>query len=171
MRLFFALWPEEVTQQAWQETLAPYLAPLGGRRLPARNLHLTLAFLGEVRGDRMNALLRLGDDLAHDAITLRFNRIEYWKKAGLACLRPDTTPPALARLAGQLNTGLQLADFAPDSRAFKPHVTLVRNVVVPAASLPVWPVLEWQAPTLALVRSRTDTDGSEYAVLHAWPLY
>lgn len=170
MRLFFALWPDAATQQYWQETLAPYLAPLGGRRLPARNLHLTLAFLGEVRGDRMNELLRLGNDLDTPAVALRFDRIEYWKKPGLACLRPDETPPALTRLAGQLATGLQLAGFAVEARAFKPHVTLLRNVAVPAASLPVWPVLEWQAPALALVRSRVDVDGSDYAVLHRWPL-
>jgi 2'-5' RNA ligase len=171
MRLFYALWPDAATQLTWQETLAPFLAPLGGRRLPARNLHLTLAFLGEVRGDRMNELLRLGDDVAHAGVALRFDRIEYWKKAGLACLRPDAIPPALARLAGQLHTGLELAGFAPEARAFKPHVTLARHVAVPAAQLPVWPVLEWQAPALALVRSRTDPEGSEYAVQHSWPLH
>ncbi|MCD6060792.1 MAG: putative 2-5 ligase [Moraxellaceae bacterium] len=170
MRLFFALWPDAPTQQAWSETLAPYLAPLGGRRIPARNLHLTLAFLGEVRGDRMNELLRLGGDLDTPAFTLRFDRIEYWKKAGLACLRAGDTPPSLARLGGQLATGLQLAGFPVETRAFKPHVTLLRNVAVPTPSLPVWPVLEWPVPALALVRSRTDPDGSEYAVLHEWPL-
>jgi len=170
MRLFFALWPEAATQQSWLEQLAPYLAPLGGRRLPAQNLHLTLAFLGEVRGDRMNELLRLGDDLGRDRLALRFDRIECWKKAGLACLRPAATPPALARLAGQLATGLRMAGFAVEARSFKPHVTLARHVAVPAPSLPVWPVLEWRAPVLALVRSRLEADGSDYALLQEWPL-
>lgn len=170
MRLFFALWPDAFTQQSWFSELAPFLAPLGGRRVPAANLHLTLAFLGEVRGDRMNELLQLGDDLASTAIALRFDRIEYWKKAGLACLRPTETPAALARLAGQLNTGLQLAGFSLESRSFKPHVTLARHVDVRASSLPVWPVLEWQAPALALVRSRLTPEGSDYSVLREWPL-
>ena len=58
MRLFFALWPEPDTQRRWHEELASYVKPLGGRRVPAENLHLTLAFLGEVPGTRINALLR-----------------------------------------------------------------------------------------------------------------
>jgi 2'-5' RNA ligase len=170
MRLFYALWPDPDTQQHWHEELSPFLAPLGGRRVPAANLHLTLAFLGEVRGDRMNELLRLGGDVASSPVALRFDRIECWKKAGLACLRPAETPPALTRLAGQLNTGLQMAGFAVEARSFKPHVTLARDVAVVAPSLPVWPVLEWRAPALALLRSRLTPEGSEYALLHEWPL-
>lgn len=170
MRLFFALWPDTPTQLSWHAELAPYLAPLGGRRVPAANLHLTLAFLGEVRGDRMNELLRLGDDLATDALLLRFDHLEYWKRPGLVCLRTPDTPPALARLAGQLGTGLDMAGFAVERRQLRPHVTLARDVPVSMASLPVWPVLEWQVPAVALVRSRLGPEGSDYAVLHEWPL-
>jgi 2'-5' RNA ligase len=170
MRLFFALWPDVQTQHAWHDGLAPYLAPLGGRRMPAANLHLTLAFLGDVRGDRMSELLRLGDDLASGALSLRFDHLEYWKKPGLVCLRTADTPPALARLAGQLGTGLDMAGFAVERRQFKPHVTLARDVPVGMASLPVWPVVEWQVPAVALVRSRLAAGGSEYAVLHEWRL-
>ena len=138
--------------------------------MPAANLHLTLAFLGEIAGDRMNDLIRLGDDLPTDAIALRFDRIESWKGARVACLRPARVPPALERLAGQLATGLQMAGVALESRHFKPHVTLARQTTIPAASVPVWPVLEWQVPVLALVRSRLSPGGAEYAVLHEWPL-
>ncbi len=143
---------------------------LGGRQLPMANLHMTLAFLGEVPGDRVNALIALGNDLPRDAIHLRFDRIECWKKPELAALRPAETPVALTRLVGQLNTGLRLAGFVPDSKVFRPHVTLARHVTTSAPSLPVWPVIEWQVPALVLVRSRLSQEGSEYAVLHEWPL-
>lgn len=170
MRLFFALWPDAPTQLEWQRAVAPLLASLGGRCVPAVNLHLTLAFLGEVRGDRMNELLRLGDDIDRRPVTLRFDRIEYWKKPGLACLRPTDVPVALERLAGQLQTGLALAGFAVEHRHFKPHVTLSRDVPIATASLPVWPVLEWSAPAIVLVRSRPGPAGADYAVLYEWPL-
>lgn len=170
MRLFFALWPTPATQKSWHHDLGPWLDPFGGHRVPAANLHLTVAFLGEIAGDRMNDLIRLGDDLPTDAITLRFDRIESWKNARVACLRPTQSPVALERLAGQLATGLRMAGVVLESRHFKPHVTLARQTTIPAASLPVWPVLEWQVPALALVRSRLSPAGSEYAVLHEWPL-
>lgn len=170
MRLFFALWPDVVTQQQWHDELAPLLRSLGGRRMPAANLHLTLAFLGEVPGSRLGELLQLGDDLPHEPVDLRFDRIESWKAARLACLRPASVPQSLTRLHGQLMTGLQLAGFPVEARSFKPHVTLSRQVVIPADSLPVWPVLEWRAPMLALVRSETGPDGSHYHVVGEWPL-
>lgn len=171
MRLFFALWPDAATQQQWHRELSPYLSPLGGRAIPAANLHLTLAFLGEQPGDRVNTLIGLGDDLSSQSLALRFNSIECWKNAGLACLRPAETPAALTRLQGQLHTGLQMAGFPVEARSFKPHVTLARNIAVVAPSLPVWPVLEWQPPALALLRSRLTPEGSDYAVLHEWPLH
>lgn len=170
MRLFFALWPDAATQQQWHDTLAPYVRPLGGRRVPAASLHLTLAFLGEVPGSQLNALLRLGDDLPGDPVNLRFDRIESWKSAGLACLRPAQVPTTLSRLQGQLMTGLQLAGFRAEGRAFRPHVTLSRQIVIPAESLPVWPVVEWQVPTIALVRSELSPEGSHYHLVGAWPL-
>lgn len=170
MRLFFALWPDPGTRKAWHDGLAPYVMPLGGQRVPAGNLHLTLAFLGELPGSRINALLALGDDLPHDPVTLRFDRIESWKKPGLACLRPTDTPAALVRLVERLHAGLAQAGFPVEARHFKPHVTLSRQIVIPAASLPVWPVVEWQVPVLALVRSELTPDGPIYHVVADWPL-
>lgn len=170
MRLFFALWPESSSSKQWQHDLALSSQLLGGRRMPMANLHMTLAFLGEVPGDRVNALIALGDDLPRDAISLRFDRIECWKKPELACLRPTESPVALTRLVGQLNTGLRMAGFPLEGKAFKPHVTLARHVTTSSPSLPVWPVIEWQVPAIALVRSRLTPEGSEYAVLHEWAL-
>lgn len=170
MRLFFALWPEPDTQQRWHEDLAGYVKPLGGRRVPAENLHLTLAFLGDVPGTRINALLQLGDDLPVDPFSLRFDRIESWKKPALACLRPTEAPAALTRLVGHLQTGLRQEGFAVEARAFKPHVTLSRDIVIPADSLPVWPVLEWPVDLIALVRSERAAEGARYHVVGCWPL-
>ena len=169
MRLFFALWPDTLTQQRWHDDLANYVKPLGGRRVPAANLHLTLAFLGEVPGTRINSLLQLGDDLPADPFTLRFDRIESWKKPALACLRPADVPAPLTRLVGLLQTGLRLEGFGLDARAFKPHVTLSRDIVIPADSLPVWPVLEWSADRIALVRSERTAEGAHYHLVGRWP--
>lgn len=170
MRLFFALWPTPVTRQSWHHSLSPYLPPLGGHAIPAGNLHLTLAFLGEVAGDRVNEIIRLGDGLPADAVALRFDHIECWKSGRLASLCPGMMPDALTRLVRQLNTSLKLSGFTVQSRSFKPHVTLVRHIAVIEPSIPVWPVMEWQAPAIALVRSRLAAEGSQYAVLHEWLL-
>ena len=170
MRLFFALWPDSDTQQLWRESFASYVKPLGGHRTLAANLLLTLAFLGKVPGTRINTLLRLGDDLPHDPFTLRMDRIESWKKPSLACLRPAAVPEELTRLVGCLHAGLEREGFNLEARSFKPHVTLARNIIIPAETLPVWPVVEWPVAMLALVRSEPAPEGSIYNVVGEWSL-
>ena len=121
-------------------------------------------------GTRINTLLRLGDDLPHDPFTLRMDRIESWKKPSLACLRPAAVPEELTRLVGCLHAGLEREGFNLEARSFKPHVTLARNIIIPAETLPVWPVVEWPVAMLALVRSEPAPEGSIYNVVGEWSL-
>lgn len=169
MRLFFALWPHPEQQRDWFNATGSLLQPWGGRRLPAESLHLTLHFLGEVAADRAPALTQLGADVAREAVALRFDHIEAWGKADLACLRAADTPE-LTRLVGTLGTGLDLAGFAVERRRFKAHITLARKLDHHSGSLPLWPVLEWRADTLALVRSRLTPAGPDYSPIASWSL-
>lgn len=170
MRLFFALWPETATQIEWFHATSTLLAALGGRAQPASNLHLTLHFLGEISADRVGVLSRLGADAAREPFSLSFNKIECWGKADLACLRASEEPAALTRLVGNLSTGLQMAGFSVEKHRFKPHVTLARKLKHHEAGLPLWPTLDWHAGTLALVRSRLSSEGSEYEPIATWDL-
>ena len=169
MRLFYALWPEPDTQRHWLQASAAALTSLGGQPLPAASLHLTLQFLGETRADRVPALIRLGDDVAGAALSLRFDRIECWGRGDLACLRAES-PAELLRLVGHLGHGLQTLGLAPDPRRFKAHVTLARRLQHAAPSLPLWPPLDWQATTLALVSSRLAAEGPSYHAVARWSL-
>ncbi len=170
MRLFFALWPNTATQQHWLSSTDSLIKPLGGKQIPASNLHLTLHFLGEVDGSRTSSLQRIVDYLQPQDIILRFDKIECWRKADLACLRASQEPPALVNLVNQLGQGLQRAGFTVEKRAFKAHVTLARRLQFCTEHLPVWPSLEWQANSLALVRSRLTPEGSIYTPISQWEL-
>ncbi len=170
MRLFFALLPDAATQMEWIYATQPIINTLGGKPQPSANLHLTLHFLGEVAADRVGALSQLGADVAHKTIALRFNKIECWGKADLACLRPHEESIELTRLVGHLNTGLQMAGFEVEKQRFKPHVTLARKLKHHEAALPIWPVLEWRAERLALVRSRLSPEGAAYEPIAEWNL-
>ena len=170
MRLFFALWPDDASQQHWLYATDTFIKALGGKPQPASNLHLTLHFLGEVDGSRVNTLTQLGNDAAAETIALRFNRIECWHKADIACLRPDNDPPALSQLVSTLAIGLKRAGFALEKHQFKSHVTLARHLTHHEPALPLWPVLQWQADTLALVRSRLTPNGAVYSPIAQWPL-
>ncbi len=169
MRLFFALWPDPATQHAWLDAAAPALTMLGGRPLPAADLHLTLQFLGDTRPDLVKALMRLGDDVAGPAIALCLDRIECWGGADLACLRMDA-PPELQRLVGNLALGMQDLGLSPDARRYKPHVTLARRLQHVMPAMPLLPALNWRAGTLALMSSRNPEGGPRYRPLATWEL-
>lgn len=124
MRVFIALdLPAPLIHDL--ERLQDRLPP--GRRVPAENLHLTLAFLG----DQPDAAL----ESVHDALdTLQAAPIEItlgeaavfggsWGQA--IALRADGGQ-ALQILHDRVLARLRGADIAPERRRFRPHVTLVR---------------------------------------------
>ena len=47
-RLFFALWPDSAVRAVLQASCQAVTVSCGGRPVPPRNYHLTLAFLGQV---------------------------------------------------------------------------------------------------------------------------
>ncbi|MCC6719272.1 MAG: RNA 2',3'-cyclic phosphodiesterase [Acetobacteraceae bacterium] len=126
MRLFVGLdLPWETRQR---------LAQLGGggvpgaRWVPIENYHLTLRFIGEVPKFRAEEI-----DIALDALRARRFSLELAGVGTFAKAGRDTTlwigvagNPALAHLAGKIETALQRAGLPPERRRFRPHVTLAR---------------------------------------------
>ncbi|PTQ89606.1 RNA 2',3'-cyclic phosphodiesterase [Agitococcus lubricus] len=170
MRLFFALWPDNSTQQQWAFTTEPFVQRLVGKASPTQNLHLTLQFLGDVEGTRIRRLHEIAQRAVDRPIDFRFDRIECWRDAQLACLRPDHEPSSLVQLVNQLQHGLAMEGFKVERKKFKAHITLARHLQHYEAALPLWPALTWRASTLALVRSRLSAQGSLYAPVGLWPL-
>lgn len=78
----------------------------------------------------------------------------------------------LARLAREIEERLDAASFAPETRAFAPHVTLAR-AKVPArapALTPLEPGDDFVARELALFRSHLGPAGSRYELVGSFPL-
>src|SRR5690606_40404955 len=52
-RVFFALWPDDATRGAIERACRQAVRRSGGRPTAKRNLHLTVAFLGELEPDAL----------------------------------------------------------------------------------------------------------------------
>lgn len=177
LRLFFALWPDEVTRAALGRAV-PLVGP-GGRAIPIENLHATLAFLGNTDVLRMDALAALAASIRAAPFVLTLDGYEVWDRA-LVALVPKELPAALERLAGDLNAGLGGAGFPTESRPYRAHVTLIRErrrgsgrregLLAPEASSAAMTPITWPVNEFALVQSRTGPQGSRYEVLFKWPL-
>jgi 2'-5' RNA ligase len=169
-RLFFALWPDAELLQVLIERLPALAVAPGARPQRPDQWHVTLEFLGQVPPARQ-ALLR---EAAEEAVagsapfTVRFDRLEHWRKPQVLCLAGQPRPPLL-QLVTALRSALAQRGFEPDARAFRPHVTLARKVRRASAGCVV-PPLDWPAAALALVRSVTGPGGSRYEPLVRWNL-
>ncbi|MBS0396361.1 MAG: RNA 2',3'-cyclic phosphodiesterase [Proteobacteria bacterium] len=166
-RLFFALWPSPQDCAALVRGFAAALAGAGGRRVPAHNLHLTLEFLGSVPDTALPELAAIGAAAVLPAESVVLDRLEWWRRAAVLVAAAGATPPGLAAFAANLRRSLSERGFRVDSRAFRPHVTLVRDVRAAPAAVAAAPV-EWPVEALALVESVPEPGGSRYVPLARW---
>ncbi len=171
LRLFFALWPDEALRRALADRVQPLLPADLGRPVPPQNLHVTLAFLGNVAPDRIPLLEGLAEKLAWPAVDVVFDRLGVWPKARLLCLEAATPPEALIAAVAQLHDSLREAGFEIERRPFRMHITLVRNMPgnpIAGEGLRVTPEIVWPVRGMALVASTSAPGGSQYSVLRQW---
>jgi 2'-5' RNA ligase len=172
-RVFFALWPGEREQEELAHCVAGALAPGGGRLLPARNLHATLAFLGAVHEERLEELATLARLCAHSwtqtAPRLTFQRLEHWGRVDILVVTGEDEGERAALLASSLKDAGVRGGFAPDLKPFRAHVTVARKVTraPPERALPE---LAWQFTSFALIESETRPSGSVYSVRESFVL-
>lgn len=168
MRLFVALDLPMVVRAELSEW-AQRAAPPEVRRVPADNLHVTLAFLGNRSGEEATAVGALLPELARPLPELSV-RGALWlppRRPGVltVALEADETLRALqAELVDGLTTAI---GFAAEQRRFRPHVTVGRvprgtRIDTREALEPPPPKLCFAARGLTLYRSRTTPEGARY---------
>lgn len=179
MRLFLAVTPPEAVVAALERLQDDI--PVG-RIVPSENLHLTLAFLGEVAERDAEAL--------HDALSdITGPRAEVSLK-GLVALgdpRPRVIAAgaeasnSLAALHHKIRGALHVARIGVPRARFRPHVTLARlpKVLTDADAVRVAAFLAargaaapgaFVARALTLFRSHLGREGSIYEPLADYPL-
>jgi len=142
------------------------------RVVPESNLHITLKFLGPAPRSSIEQVIATLDQLALDAspfnVTLAGGGIFHnalW--LGMAPCDP------LMRLASDLNPGLALSGFKPESRPFVPHLTLARLRQPAGTQMQTW-ISQRLQETLGSIRvqemhlyqSALEPAGARYSILH-----
>ncbi|SDI88899.1 RNA 2',3'-cyclic phosphodiesterase [Billgrantia gudaonensis] len=166
MRLFLALNPPPELRLRLDELADIAHAHCGGRRVPTANLHLTLAFLGEVEEAKSRVL---ADWLRGLTITPGEWRLDAWghfPRPGIVWVGGQQPDPMLTALHQQLWESLEARGVTGRSGHFVPHVTLVRQATQPdSQTLPPPPASRWTYDRIALMQSLTDHRGACYRTL------
>lgn len=174
-RLFFALQPKPDQQVAIAAALLPMVRALGARPTQGVDLHLTLAFLGEVPAEANPGLQRAAASAGSPLLDLRLARADFWQGARALCLLPeDDATQSLQPLVRTLADAALGAGIRLDDKPFRPHVTVARKV--PPADLRRWQwpqtlpsPLPFTADGFVLMESTCKREGPRYRVIHAWP--
>jgi 2'-5' RNA ligase len=117
------------------------LAELGERFRPVAldNLHVTLKFLGDTSQSQVSEICavarRVGDGVAATHVTLRgLGAFPNVRRPSVVWVGLDQAE-VLCRIAADLEQALAPLGFAPENRAFQPHLTLLRIKARPPEEL------------------------------------
>jgi 2'-5' RNA ligase len=166
-RLFFALWPDAQTAQRLAQIGRHLAAEAGGKPVAPGNIHLTVAFMGEVPESRIDAAREAARARAFRAFDLELDLIGCFRGARVAWSAPSGSPSALAELVSGLEAALRDQGFPLEARPFVAHVTLARKIARPVGTLGMEAV-RWHVRELVL--ARTDFGTGRYAALDRWKL-
>lgn len=173
MRLFIAIWPDAVFRSrclGLQKSLTAEIRAARGRLVPAANLHLTLAFLGQSSPGSAAALIEALATIAWPKLSLEIARIGVFERAQILWAGPNGSNDALAATRKELLRALARIGIPyPVDEAFVPHVTLARHF---AATAPPWafePILWECAPPVLVQSDRAQKDGATYRILGPMP--
>jgi 2'-5' RNA ligase len=167
--LFFALWPDEATRAALARLSLSLHEHCGGRRVPERNIHLTLVFLGDLPADRLPSLLEMAGAAREAAVDLILDTVEYWRRNRLVCVGAQACPPALRELCAHLAAGARGLGLHTETRDYVPHVTLLRKAERAPSQREAGPI-EWRASEFLLVRSELNREAAAYETVGRWRL-
>ncbi|MEJ2763993.1 RNA 2',3'-cyclic phosphodiesterase [Photobacterium sp. MCCC 1A19761] len=175
-RLFFALpldIPAENSSAFHQLRQLPRMMPGEGRPVPAANLHLTLAFLGNVNAPQKAQLCQLANTLEGPAFTLTTTELKYKKRSRLIWLG-CTLPEPLALLAENLKAVAEQVGLPQETRPYSPHITLLKHLRNRPDALPEIPPMTFHIRHFGLYISEQFNSpgggGVHYRCLKQWPL-
>ncbi len=167
MRLFFALWPDPPATAALAVAAAELAALAGGKAVPAGKIHLTLAFLGDVAEERLEAIRSAASRLRCKAFDVALDQAGSFRGARVAWIGSGEPARGLIELHAALAGELAACGFPPDERPYTPHATVARRISHQVGRRAIGPI-EWRARELSLVRS--EPGKGSYETLAGWSL-
>jgi RNA 2',3'-cyclic 3'-phosphodiesterase len=168
-RLFFALWPDAIVREQIAVIAASLFSGSQQSVVPIENYHLTIAFLGAVSPATIPDIVVTARSVRFASFDIVLQQTGYWQRSRVAWLSPAGCPQSLATLADDLWNKLAGLGLVLDSRQFRPHVTLARELNE-LASVQLPPPVHWRVQSFALLESTPGSKGPVYTVLEEFPV-
>ena len=169
-RVFFAIEiPSKIQRQIvrWRADNFPDDA---GRPVAAANMHITLAFLGEISAEKQAALATMAGRIRQPGFTLHLDDAGQWLRSRVVWLGTRQPPRGLLQLANLLRAQAARSGCYQSPQPFHPHLTLLRNTAH-AVPIPA-PGFHWEIPVneFVLYESHFLNGRTRYTQLQRWTL-
>lgn len=126
-RLFFAIELPGAIREPIVHWRAEQFPAEAGRPVAAENLHLTLAFLGDVSAEKQQALSQLAGRIRQPGFTLKLDDAGQWLRSRVVWLGMRQPPRGLLQLANMLRAQAARSGCYQSPQPFHPHITLLRD--------------------------------------------
>ncbi len=170
MRAFLCLTPAPecaLAIEKWAASCWPNIS----RRVPAANLHITLAFLGETdRSTIMRITEMMSEQQMVHEFSMLFDKVGYWPQPQVLWLGSHQPAGSVAVLAGYCRQIANRAGIRVSNRQFEPHITIARKPSMPPQSALLDPAFDLAFDSVQLCESILDRRGARYVVHEEWPL-
>ncbi|CNH87958.1 RNA 2',3'-cyclic phosphodiesterase [Yersinia pekkanenii] len=169
-RLFFALALPNAVQQNIVQWRTDHFPPEAGHLIAAANLHLTLAFLGEVSSAKAQVLQQQAGRISQSGFNVTLDDIGHWPGSGVIWLGCKNPPRGLLQLAQLLRSQAARRGCYQTSLPFHPHVTLLRGAMRPVALPAKTNNQHFRAEHFSLYESVFARGRTRYNIIQSWPL-
>lgn len=169
MRLFVAAELPGGVLDALAETSALLRGSVRGRYVAPDSFHVTLAFLGEVEGHRVDAACAAVDRGCAGFAPFEVSLGDlgcFGRRLKATLWQGFSDAEAMLSLAESVRGELRDAGFSFDEKAFLPHVTLMRAADLAAGALPAPALASGVVSSVALFRSDLSGARPVYDALH-----
>lgn len=171
MRVFFAIPLPDQIKTILETAQVPFrLTRQRGNFTSRANFHLTLVFIGEVREDQLDVLEDILEDLELQPFELQLSDLgSFTSKDGSIWWVGIRKNQSLIDLQKTITDALKEEGFTFDEKAFKPHLTLVRNyrpkTELETILLPRIEPASFDVTHVSLMRSHRINDELQYTEL------
>ncbi|STS80262.1 2'-5' RNA ligase [Klebsiella pneumoniae] len=168
-RLFFALELPSAVQKQIVQWRATHFPEDAGRPVAADNLHLTLAFLGEVSAEKQRALAALAGRLRQPGFTCTLDDAGQWLRSRVVWLGTRQPPRGLLQLASMLRAQAARSGCYQSPQPFSPAYYPVARCS-PGGADP-GPGFRWTFPVneFVLYESSFSRGRTRYTALERYP--
>ena len=162
MRCFVAAWPDDAVREACDRLIAA-VRPLAehGRVMRPDNLHLTLAFIGDLPDEAGTRVAAACAALPPPACEWNLDTLGYFARPRVLWAGGPLTVE-LGAIADGARAVLDRLGVGYDRKPFVPHVTLLRDVRRFRGPQQIDPPIPWPIRRIGLYRSGRDDKGARY---------